>query len=285
MPYTNHLIIAAGFKSMSQRSALFAAGVLLSASFTGTAMAEVGDLRTSVGYSYTDSNYDGGFADAADRERYLVTARGTYTYTDNLKIGLSAGFGNSDADRNAPAFTDTDIETYAVNASYRVNDNWSAFAGIGYTELDTDGVDPFGTRFSTDGDGFSYVGGAVFNKEVSENAFFLLSGSVAYSEIDTDTFTSGVPGNELSVTTITVSPEFGVVRGAYTFTAGSSFIRANRDVRFVNDPTRFEGSIGVSYDAGNDWFINARVNRNFAEQATDTTRFNLNISKTINLLN
>lgn len=94
-----------------------------------------------------------------------------------------------------------------------------------------------------------------------------------------------MPGNELSVTTITVSPEFGVVRGAYTFTAGSSFIRANRDVRFVNDPTRFEGSIGVSYDAGNDWFINARVNRNFAEQATDTTRFNLNISKTINLLN
>ncbi len=270
---------------MTNRSALFAATLILSGSFVGTALADVGDLRTSVGYVFTDSDYNGGFADAADRERYLVTARGTYTYTENLKIGISAGFGNSDADRNAPAFTDTDIETYSVNASYRVNDSWSAFGAIGYTELDTDGVDPFGTAFSTEGDGFSYIAGAVYDKEVSENAFFLLSGSVAYAEIDTDTFTSGVPGNELSVTTWSVTPEFGVVLGDYTVTAGTTYIRANRDVRFVNDPTRFEGSIGVSYDAGNDWYISGRVNRNFAEQATNTTRFSLNISKTINLLN
>ncbi len=268
---------------MSYRSAIIATAMLVSGIGAGSAMADVGDLRASVGYSTMDSSY-GGFADAAQRDRYMITARGTYTYTDDLKIGVSFGFGESETDRNSPAFADTDVEAYGINARYRVNDSWSAFGAVGYTKLDTDGVDPFATPFSVEGDGYSYIAGAAYDKEVSENAFFILSGSIAYSEIDTDDFSSGIPGEERSVTTWNITPEFGVVLGDYTITAGASYIQSNRDFRFVNDTNRVDAGLGVSYDFGNDWYLSGRVQRSFADQATSTIRYNLNLTKTINLL-
>lgn len=275
-----------GHNAMNHRSVTLAA--ILLAIGSGSAFADVGDLRTSVSYNALDSEYKN-FNDAADRDSYMITTRGTYTYSDKLKLGFSVGLGNSEAKRAVGFFsTDTDIETYALNASYQLAQNWSVFAGIGYTELETDGTDNNNpaTRFSVDGDGFSYVGGAIYDRDLSDNMFFLLSSSVSYSEISTDAFTSffNVAPSKNSVTTIFVSPEVGYVHGDFTFAAGLSYVRANRDFRLVDDPTRYEANLDISYDLGNDWYVTGGVGRNFSEKSTRAITYTLNVSKTISLL-
>jgi len=273
-----------------------AATALMAALPMSQAFAEVGDLRMSASYTNSDTEYTFNkgiinpfVSDAADIESDSGLFAASYVVDDTITLGASYGISDIETDRPAGMLsTESDLTTIGVTALVAVSDPLSLFVGVTNLDIETDGDNGFGGRVSADSDGWAYTAGFAYDRQLDGNAFFILTGSVNYSEIDTGTinaFGGTQPGREQSVTTLTLTPEIGTVYKDLTASVGATYSRKNRDLRFVDEPTSFEVSANVSYALKNDWELRGRLSQNLGEKDTDTTRFTLGVSKTINLLN
>lgn len=251
---------------------------------SGLVAAKPGDIKFGMSYSESDATFKP--TNGNQNKSETDSTAFSVSYQLDKRWTLAGNFSRSEFESrgtNNSVNTDSDTDIFGLTATYKINNNLSAFGGYTYGKVDTSTViDPAFLFFDNDIDLDVFTGGLSFFNPLNRSVFYGVVGVVSYASTDLDdyllqTSQNARPGDKSSVTTLTLTPTVAYKRGPMLYTFNYSFSHKNRAGGAEPDANTAKLKLGVKYSINRQWSVGLTYSEVASKKAVDSDSLSLKL--------